>query len=470
MPFILGANSLTGGYTVDNSLRFNSASSDYLSKTFASSSNRKTWTVSLWSKRSNLSTIQLFMGTSLTNSDTNTMEFGWFSDNLSVVRYNFYQFSTTQLFRDVSAWYHIVLAFDTTQATDSNRMKLYVNGSQVTSFSTVSYPTLNEDLPLISSGQLTNIGRQYYAGISSADRYLNGYLSEINFIDGQALTPTDFGEFDEDSGIWKPIAYAGTYGTNGFYLETKDSGALGADTSGNANNFTVNNLTAVDQMLDTPTNNFATFNPIHKTGSLPAFSNGNLIVSPTVANYQTSFATMGISTGLAYMEMLVIGTSNTGENMGIGNDIEQNNHSNAINALANTTGGYAYYPYFGYKITNSTNSAYGSSLANGDILQIALNMDTGKVWFGKNGVYPASGNPSADTGEAFSGLVGTFIAGMTLYSGGYTSVIVNFGQDSSFAGNKTRQSNQDSNNIGDFYYAPPTGFLALCTKNLATNG
>jgi len=466
MPFILGANSLTGGYTVDNSCRFNIASADSLQRTPSSAGTLTKWTYSTWIKRSTLGGGQQLFSS---GPRSGTVEDQLYLLDGNVI--NWYDGTSathvrrsSNLFRDVSAWYHFVFVWDTANGTANYRARIYVNGVEII-YGTQTTISLNANSKINSTGQ-HRIGA---VGTVAGEEF-GGYMSEINFIDGQALTPTDFGEFDEDSGIWKPIAYAGTYGTNGFYLDFEDSGALGADTSGNANNFTVNNLTAVDQMLDTPTNNFATFNPIHKTGSLPAFSNGNLILSPTVANYQTSFATMGISTGLAYMEMLVIGTSNTGENMGIGNDIEQNNHSNAMNPLANTTGGYAYYPFNGNKITNNTNSAYGSSLANGDILQIALNMDTGKVWFGKNGVYQASGNPSADTGEAFSGLVGTFIAGMTLYSGGYTSVIVNFGQDSSFAGNKTRQSNQDSNNIGNFYYAPPTGFLALCTKNLATNG
>ena len=469
MPFILGANSLTGGYTVDNSLRFNSASSDYLSKTFASSSNRKTWTVSLWSKRSNLSTIQLFMGTSLTNSDTNTMEFGWFSDNLSVVRYNFYQFSTTQLFRDVSAWYHIVLAFDTTQATDSNRMKLYVNGSQVTSFSTVSYPTLNEDLPLISSGQLTNIGRQYYAGISSADRYLNGYLSEINFIDGQALTPTDFGEFDEDSGIWKPIAYAGTYGTNGFYLETKDSGALGADTSGNANNFTVNNLTAVDQSTDTPTNNFCTWNAIIKSDVV--LSEGNLQMAGGAISYDGTVGTIVPTQGKWYAEIKV--TVPTYGQIGFitidsfidgaralysssSNIFWQDNETVIKYWLNSVDQGNA-------TVTGGSNSV--STYTTNDIIMLAMDLDNGLGWFGKNGTWQNSGSPSAGT-NAFN-LASDYANGTTIFAGCDSfTVQANFGSPPY----TISSGNADANGYGNFEYSVPTGYYSLCTKNLSEFG
>jgi hypothetical protein len=158
---------------------------------------------------------------------------------------------TSQVFRDMSAWYHIVVAVDTTQATDTNRVKIYVNGSQVTSFLSTLYPSQNTDTSVNQSGAPCRVG----AGTSL---YFNGYMSDVYLIDGQQLAPSDFGEFDEDSGIWKPIAYEGTYGTNGFYLEFKDSSALGDDTSGNGNDFTVNNLTSIDQTTDTPTNNFAT--------------------------------------------------------------------------------------------------------------------------------------------------------------------------------------------------------------------
>jgi hypothetical protein len=164
---------------------------------------------------------------------------------------------TNQLFRDISAWYHIVCVWDTSNATSTDRQRIYVNGERITSFSTNVEPALNEASRFNSTVPF-EVGRSS----SGSSGYFSGYMSDINFIDGQALDPTSFGEFDEDSGIWKSIAYTGTYGTNGFFLEFKDSSALGDDTSGNGNDFTVNNLTSIDQTTDTPTNNFATLNPI----------------------------------------------------------------------------------------------------------------------------------------------------------------------------------------------------------------
>jgi hypothetical protein len=258
MPLILGANSITGGYEVDNSLRFNDGSSDYLSKTLGAPTNNKKWTWSSWLKRSTISNDQhtfFSAGTDynmlqFATADTIQIEFDD-SDN--------YRVRTNRLFRDVSAWYHIVVAVDTTQSTASNRMKFYVNGVQETSFSTANYPPQNYDTP-INSATEHNIGRR----ITDTSKFYDGYMSEVVFVDGQQLTPTDFGEFDEDSGIWKPIDVSGlTFGNNGFYLPFENSAALGQDDSGNGNNFTVNNLTSIDQTTDTPTNNYATLNPLN---------------------------------------------------------------------------------------------------------------------------------------------------------------------------------------------------------------
>ena len=179
------------------------------------------------------------------------------------------------MYRDVSAWYHIVVAVDTTQGTASNRLKLYVNGEQITSLQASSYPSLNFDT------LINNNNAHYISGAvdtTYGTRRFDGYMAEVCFIDGTALDPTSFGEFDEDSGIWKPISVSGlTFGTNGFYLDFEDSAALGDDVSGNGNNFTVNNLTAIDQTTDTPTNNFATLNPLNNYWSAATFSEGNSV-------------------------------------------------------------------------------------------------------------------------------------------------------------------------------------------------
>jgi hypothetical protein len=216
MSLIIPANSLAGGgYAVDNSLRFDKPSSDYLSRTPASATNQKTWTLSFWVKKSGLVANNMIY-----LQDPNTYIYFNTEDRLGIVFAGEVSgnFRTSMLFRDVSAWYHIVIACDTTQGTASNRVKTYVNGSQIT-YSTESQPTINYDTTINSTAGI-EIGKQ-------STNYFNGYMAEFYLIDGQALTPTDFGEFDADSGVWKPIAYEGTYGTNGFFLEFQDSGALG---------------------------------------------------------------------------------------------------------------------------------------------------------------------------------------------------------------------------------------------------
>jgi hypothetical protein len=260
MSLIIPANSLAGGgYAVDNSLRFDKPSSDYLSRTPASATNQKTWTLSFWVKKSGLVANNMIY-----LQDPDTYIYFNTEDRLGIVFAGEVSgnFRTSMLFRDVSAWYHIVIACDTTQGTASNRVKTYVNGSQVT-YSTESQPTINYDTTINSTADI-EIGKQ-------STNYFNGYMAEKYLIDGQALTPTDFGEFDADSGVWKPIAYTGTYGTNGFFLEFKDSSALGHDTSGEGNDFTVNNLTSIDQTTDTPTNNFCTGSSILQMFLLQVF-------------------------------------------------------------------------------------------------------------------------------------------------------------------------------------------------------
>jgi hypothetical protein len=252
MPLILGANSVTGGYEVDNSLRFNSGSSDYLSRTPATTTNQKTYTISFWYKRMKSGANDGVVGANPAGGSFFSVNFagtGTYADKLGIYWYDGstdYGYFSDRVFRDFSAWYHIVIAVDTTQATVGDRVKMYVNGIQETL--TAVYGAFTQNLDTYYN---SNVIHYIGANAESGTPQLNGYLTEYYSIDGQALAPSDFGEFDEDSGIWKPIAYTGTYGTNGFYLEFKDSSALGDDTSGNSNDFTVNNLTSIDQTTDT---------------------------------------------------------------------------------------------------------------------------------------------------------------------------------------------------------------------------
>jgi hypothetical protein len=227
MPLILGANSLTGGFAIDNSLRFNPSSSDTLTRTVSIAGNRKTFTYSGWIKRGSVSAGYGLFGQG--NRGSSDFDIRLESSGTLRIEPSGFDIKTNTVFRDVSAWYHFVIAIDTTQATSTNRVKIYVNGEQITSLANTTYPTLNYDTVVNSTGSTGNV---VLGDIFNLTGKFDGYMSEINFIDGQALTPTDFGEFDADSGIWKPIAYTGTYGTNGFFLEFQDSGALGTDSSG----------------------------------------------------------------------------------------------------------------------------------------------------------------------------------------------------------------------------------------------
>jgi len=452
-----------GGYDIPNSLRFNDNDSAYLSRT-PSAGNLKTWTYSGWVKRGNLDTRQLVFvaaNPTVNTSGQQELQLVFTASNRLQVNGGVSGVSqdillnTSQLFRDASAWYHIVCVMDTTQATSTDRVKIYVNGEQVTDLSTTTYPTLNYETA-VNKATVHGIG-----GVGT--QYLDGYLAEVNFIDGQALTPADFGETG-DYGEWKPTKYAGTYGTNGFYLDFKDSGSLGNDANG-SNNWTPNNLAATDQMLDSPTNNFATLNPLD-TSATTVEGNLGFIGNASWKGARCTFAIP--TTGKWYFEAastvnsqrLVFGIANTSISTGTG--------------WQNTAG------FYGFAIdsgamnfcNNGSSANWGAGTSGRQvIINIAIDADNGKLYLGLNNSYynaasTTNGNPSAGTNPSISGLtVDNLFPAMQRYDSG-TTIVSNFGQDSSFAGNKTAQGNQDGNGIGDFYYTPPTGFLALCTSNL----
>jgi len=339
---------------------------------------------------------------------------------------------------------------------------MYVNGNQITAFGTATYPSQNQALGFTNNTS-TLIGSNQGVG-----NLFDGYMADINFIDGQALEPYYFGNNDAN-GVWKPKAYTGTYGTNGFYLKFSDiattsgsNAGLGKDFSGNTNYWTTNNIsvtsgTTYDAMKDSPTNtsatvaNYAVLNPVYKSASQPTISNGNLTVAPSAVNYQNAFSTIGVTSGKWYAEVVVTGTPNSANMIGVANAAQLNYLTGTANVIGTTTGvGYGYYIYNGNKYSAGTSTAYGNSIASGDIVGIALDLDNGKIWFSKNGTWQASGDPAAGTNAAFTGIASdTWSIGSTVYSGGVTSFNHNFGQR-------------------PFTYTPPTGFVALNTYNLPT--
>jgi hypothetical protein len=462
-------------YEIDNSLRFNDDDSAYLSRTPSSAGNRKTWTWSGWVKRGSLGAVDpesLF--TCGDSNARNSLYFEFNNDQINLGDYSTYwiwQKTTTAVYRDVSAWYHIVLEYDTTNATAEDRVKLYVNGVRETVFGTNINPSLNYEGFINTTTNPHNLSRINYPPTGGLN-YLDGYLAEVNFIDGQALTPSSFGEFG-DYGEFKPIEYTGTYGTNGFYLDFKTSGTLGNDANG-SNNWTTNNISATDQMIDTPTNNFATLNRLQMSNNAASFflSEGNIQLNSTNnSGYRNVSCTFSPEGKKGYFEVCTAyGTVNSAIAF---EDVLQK--PNYLSYSTNTYDLYRYLSYSGDLKNNVTSIQTALTPDNvlGDIAMVAFDFTGGNrnVWFGVGGVWGTRGTIGVPSTGAFPHLTTTELNLSKEYRLYFSvnngaDVVANFGQDSSFAGAKTAQGNQDSNEIGDFYYTPPSGFLALCTKNL----
>jgi hypothetical protein len=438
---LIGASGNQGVATYDltRSLRFRSSASANLNRTPASAGNRQKWTWSAWVKRGTLSSGQTLFGGhdgiagqqgSIDFKSDNTLQIYTGGDSGS--RGDAY---TTAVFRDPSAWYHIVGVLDTTQATGSNRIKIYVNGVQQTVTFTAT-PTQNYN------GQINAAVNHRIGTLASLSQYFDGYIAELNFVDGQALTPADFGETSATTGVWIPKAYTGTYGTNGFYLDFEDTSsvaALGYDAAG-SNDWTVNNVsltsgTTYDSMTDVPTltsataANYAVGNPL-SVGAGGTWSDGNLKVVKSGASAITNaFSTIGINTNAFYWET----TWSAGANFYAGIATQ----SATLTAL--TTGTIIYNQAGEIQLNGSVVSTH-TSLSVNDVLGVAVDFTNSKIYFYKNNTLVNSGGYSFTVGSnTWFALFGTFAAN--------DAQIVNFGQR-------------------PFAYTPPTGFVALNTFNL----
>ena len=463
---------------IENSTRFNgSGSDDYLSKTFGSDGNRKIYTVSAWVKRAELGRTQVIFFAGDNSTDSYPLHFVA-GDNLEVTRYAggyTFRVTTTRVFRDLSAWYHIVVAVDTTQATASNRVKIYVNGVQETAFDNSSYPTQDSEYEINDASFQHNWGFQ----TTSNDFDYGGYMAECVFIDGQALDATSFGEFDSTTGIWKPkkigqqFAAGGGAGTNGFYLDFKDSSNLGNDASGNNNDFTVNNLTSIDQSTDTCVENFATLNPlVTYAATPPVHSEGNLQVVTVNADPGLfgSSSTIGVSQGKWYAEFKPTNsTSGVPYLIGISSDPAEmaRNGATAGNQYSSTEWGY--YAHNGNQYHEGSNSSYGDAYTTNDIIGVALDLDNHKLYFSKNGTFQNSGVPtsgSTGTGAISIDSGETYFFMLTDLGGGVCTFQANFGSPPF----SISSGNSDANGFGNFEYSVPSGFFALNTSNLNTYG
>ena len=469
MPAILGANS-TSGYEISNSLRFNDNDSAYLGRTPGSAGTSvQTWTFSCWAKRSTLSGSQVIFGASngdasqfvdITINGNNVFELDILDSNSTrTIR------TTTAIFRDPSAWYHFVIVVDTTQSTDTNRLKLYVNGDEIaTSAGTGTFPAQNANTQVNATTGVHAIGRRQ----GSTDRYYDGYLTEINHVDGQALTPTSFGEEDAN-GVWIPKKYSGNYGTNGFFLQFKQTGTsqnasgIGADTSGNTHHWTVNNLAALDVTTDTCTNNFATLNP-NNMGANTVLREAALLVN-NADNHATIFPTIMPTTGKWYFEAKM--TVNAV--LGLGFRTDSNTPETAYSDESNK-----YYFYLNndnaYRIVEAANTALGANLNNtSSTFQVAIDFDAAKYYMGRDDTWYAAdwgtdGDPASGANPSYDLADGTSIFPFIMVAGGTWAV--NFGNPVV----AISSGNADANGHGNFEFAPPSGFFALCTKNLAEHG
>ena len=463
------------GHEIEQSLRFEDGDSPYLSHTPASAGNRDVNTTSFWVKRANLGTVQMIFtaGSSFPSNHDNSTVIQFLADDTFRYRSEasgsaVAQLDTTRVFRDVGSWYHIVLTYESTNATSTDRIKLYVNGVRETVFDSTTYPTSGVD-NFFASDEVHQIGR-------STTNYIDCYLAEFNFIDGTALGPDSFGELKD--GIWVAKNTSGlTFGTNGFHLDFADSSAIGNDVSGQNNDFAVSGLAATDVVLDSPTNNFATMNPLHKgngtTGSI-TFSEGNL-ASSFAGNHTTMqhAATMALpTTGKWYWEQTFTGALTNGSRAamcGIWNDDSQDLGSN--NRLTVTSDAVTFYSDDN-KIYSSAdgsigNTAYTGSIAEqtGAVVSFAVDMDNTWVWVAVNGTY-INGTPDFSDGtnrvDVVTDTNGRYIPFWAGDGGQTITWRVNFGQDSA----NVSSANSDSKGIGTFEYAVPSGYTSLCTANL----
>jgi len=460
-----GANSATGGYEIANSLKFEPDNSESLKwtniSTYATSARKKTFSFSVWFKITELGVQRTIWATSangylLLQADG---QLKWQQSYGGVIK----TLNTNRLFRDTSAWYNVIIAVDSTQSTEANRVRLYVNGVEETSLTSTTYPSQNAEAENVYADH-------HYLGAYTGNQiYWAGYMANVAFISDAQITPSDVGEFDEDTGIWKPKEYSGGSAPS-YFLEFKDSSDLGAATGLDAD--TLTNITAADQATDTPTNNFATGNPLgpFRVGAWN-FTEGATYAQYAGGNDWGSFtSTIAVGSGKWYVEIQA-----GGSDLFIGAGSED---FNFVGAGSGTGFPEIYYGYTGTNsvgyhanngdvYNNGTQVVIGTTYTTNDIISVALDMDNGKIYFAKNGTYINSQNPA--TGANSIALPDTsaryFIGGSSYGTG--KNHRCNYGGYTSFT---ISSSASDANGYGTFEYAPPSGYYALCTKNLAEYG
>jgi hypothetical protein len=453
-------------YEVSNSLRLNRADSAYLTKASigATTGSGKTFTFSAWVKRSGLGSEQYIIHARSADSQGNFARLEFNSgDAIRFRGYSTTYLATNRLYRDVSAWYHLVLAVDTDTSGDGNSVRLYVNGVEETDFATDTHPSTDDDL-ILGSDRAHYLGASYYN--NSVGAAFDGYMAEVHLVDGQQLTPSYFGKFD-DNNVWIPKRYTGTFGGNGFKFEFKQTGTsanssgIGADTSGNDSHFTPTNLAATDVTEDTCTNNFATLNPLAFGDNAGTLSEGNLKHTHNSGDSDV-VSTIGISSGKFYAEFKAETVASNRPAIAVYNDYD----SGATN-YGSVNGSVLFLQDGRILVDNSSIGDFGS-ISQDDIIQVAVDNDNGAIYIGQNGSYLNSGDPTS--GSSRTGSVSNFTAGSV------TCFIGTRANSNSFAsanfGNPafSISSGNTDGKYGNFEYAPPSGYYALCTKRLAEFG
>ena len=433
----------------------------YLTRTFGTPTDTKKYTMSVWVKRSKLGVQQSIARSTNGNDDSHIFTFNS-DDTLRMDEYgsssSIGKLVTNRKFRDTSAWYHVVLWYDSANGTAGDRMRMWINGVEETSFSTDTNPSVNAASAFNKASQPINIGRTSYG---SGGNYFDGYLAHMAFVDGSTVAHTTFGETDSTSGIWKFKSPSGvTWGNNGFHLKFENSGALGTDSSGNSNTFSV--FGDLKQALDTPSNVNATLNPLNYTSSAITYSNGNNKATYPGA-WMASLGTMGVQAGKYYWEAKVVSGNNANLFYGISTDAVDLDTSpqNKAGVISQHINGDRY-------VDTTYTAGAAQALVNGDILGVALDLDSGTktVKFYKNGSLLTSSSSinltsTFDNEFVFPIFIGNNSSASSIWE-------VNFGNG--FFGTTAITSAGSNGNGSLFEYDVPSGFYALNTKNINTYG
>ena len=426
-----------------------------LTRTPSSTGNRKTWTLSVWLKRSNIGSRQYILR-QISGGDYLDFQFQS-NDTIQIFSYSgstLLHLDTNRVFRDINAWYHFLIECDTTQATASNRCKFYINGVQETSFSTETYPSQNTDLPFNNTNPI-------YIGTATSSLYFDGIMSHFHFTDGTAYDASAFGSTDSTTNEWKiNTSPSVTYGTNGFFI-LKDGNSV-TDQSDNSNNFTVaaGTLTKTE---DCPSNVFATWNALDNYYASATLTNGNTKVATNNSAYSATLTSLGVSSGKYYAEFKLIDKGSGYCQIGIKGK-QPTASSDGVGAGSD---GLAYQRN-GNKLLNGSSSSYGTSYDNNDIIGIAMDLDNNRLFFSKNGTFQNSGDPTSSTGAITiptSSSSFYFMGISDEHNAGSNTWEANFG-NGYFGTTAVSSAGTNATGIGIFEYDVPTGYTALSTKGL----